>query len=89
MPAKLGFVNSRPELWCSCGKSRLALACLDIDMMHFLVVGGGKAHICCETNTAFLGKVLAEIAMMDKSLLINVTSQIVFSASWKKNGKGV
>lgn len=55
--------------------------------MHFLVVGGGKAHICCETNTAFLGKVLTEIAMMDKSLLINVTSQIVFSASWKKMEK--
>lgn len=55
--------------------------------MHFLVVGGGKAHICCETNTAFLGKVLTEIAMMDKSFLISVTSQIVFSASWKKMEK--
>lgn len=56
-------------------------------MMHVLVVGGGKACICCETNTAFLGKVLTEIAMMDKSLLINVTSQIVFLASWKKMEK--
>lgn len=53
-------------------------------MMHFLVVGGGKACICCETNSAFLGKALTEIAMMDKSLLINVASQIVFSTSWKK-----
>lgn len=60
------------------------MACLDIDLMHFLVVGGGKACICCEPNTTFLGKALTEIAVMDKSLLINVTSQIVFSASWKK-----
>lgn len=55
----------------------------------FLVVRGGKAHICCEMNPAFLGKVLTEIAMIDKSFLINVTSQIMFLASWKKNGKGI
>jgi len=68
------------------------LACLGIDAMRFLVVGGGKARICCETNTAFLGKVLTQIAMMDKSLLINVTSQIMVLASWKiveKVSKGV
>lgn len=53
----------------------------------FLVVCGGKSHICCEMNPAFLGKVLTEIAMMDKSFLINVTSQIVFLASWNKMEK--
>lgn len=84
LSAKLGFVNSRPKLYCSCGKSRLALAYLDIGMICFLMVGVGKAYICCKTNSAFLGSVLVEIRMMDKSLLINVTSQIVFSASWKK-----
>lgn len=54
----MDFVNSRPELWCRSGKSRLALACLDISMMHFLVVGGGKAHVCCEKNTLSLEKYL-------------------------------
>lgn len=51
------------------------------------MVGVGKACICCKINSSFLGGVLAEIWLMDKSLLINVTSQIVFSASWKKMEK--
>lgn len=60
------------------------MACLDIGMMHFLEGGGGRAHICCETNTSFLGKGLPKVAMMDEALVINVTSQIVVLASWKK-----
>lgn len=49
--------------------------------------GGGKAHICSETNIAFLGKVLTEIGMMDKSLLINVTSQTMFFRLVEKRWK--
>lgn len=40
-------------------------------------------RLLCKEHS-FLGKVFTEISMMDKSLMINVTSQIVFSASWKK-----
>lgn len=60
------------------------MACLDIGMMRFLEGGGGKAHICREANTSFLGKGLPKIAMMDEALVINVPSRIVFSAAGKK-----
>ena len=66
----------------------MALAYWDMNMMHFLVVGVGKACICCKTNKSFLGKVLTEILMMDTSLDKRDFTDRVFSLM-EKNGKGI